>query len=57
MLVLTRKDGEAVAIGDDITVTIVSIQGGQVRVGIDAPHEAEVHREEVWQRINAPVVA
>ena len=57
MLVLTRKEGETIAIGNDITVTIVSIQGGQVRVGIHAPHEVEVHREEVWQRINAAVVA
>lgn len=52
MLVLMRKEGETIAIGNDITVTIVSIQGGQVRVGINAPRDVEVHREEVWQRIN-----
>jgi carbon storage regulator len=57
MLILTRKEGETIAVGNDITVTVVLINGGQVRIGIDAPREIEVHRGEVWQRINDPVAA
>jgi carbon storage regulator len=57
MLILTRKEGETIAIGSDITVTVLSIKGGQIRIGISAPKEIEVHREEVWQRINDPVAA
>ena len=51
MLVLTRKGGESVKIGDDITVTVLEDRGRQVRIGIDAPKEVPVHREEVHARI------
>ncbi len=51
MLVLTRKLGESIAIGDDIKVTIIEIKGKQVRVGIEAPQQTVVHREEIYQRI------
>ena len=51
MLVLTRRIGETVMIGDEITVTILSVRGEQVRIGIDAPQEIKVHRQEVYDRI------
>lgn len=51
MLVLTRKVGEAIAIGDDVKVIIMSVKGKQVRVGIKASSATSVHREEVFQRI------
>lgn len=51
MLVLTRKAGEGIIIGDDIKITIVELKGGGVRVGIDAPREMKVHRQEVFERI------
>lgn len=51
MLVLTRKAGEKVQIGDDITILIMDIKGKQVRLGIDAPSHVKVHREEIYQRI------
>ena len=51
MLILTRKSGEKIIIGDDVTVTVVSVKGKQVLLGIDAPLEIEVHREEVYLRI------
>lgn len=51
MLILTRKWGESIYIGDAIRITIVSVEGSQVRLGIDAPREIAVHREEVHQRI------
>ena len=57
MLILTRKEGELIAIGNDILVKVIAVHGGQVRIGISAPHDVEVHREEVWQRINNPIVA
>lgn len=53
MLVLTRKVGQQIRIGDDVTVTVVRIQGDKVRLGIDAPAEVVIHREEVRQRIQA----
>lgn len=53
MLILTRNPGETLCIGDDITVTIVAINGNQVRIGINAPKSVDVHREEVYQRIQA----
>lgn len=51
MLILTRSTGEAIRIGDDIEIVITSINHGQVRVGINAPKSIEVHREEIYERI------
>jgi carbon storage regulator len=51
MLILTRRTGESLVINDDITVTILAIKGNQVRIGIDAPKEVSIHREEVALRI------
>ncbi|WP_298183723.1 carbon storage regulator CsrA [uncultured Pseudomonas sp.] len=56
MLILTRNSGETLCIGDDITVTVLAINGNQVRIGIDAPKNVAVHREEVYQRIQADQV-
>ncbi len=53
MLILTRSQGETIHIGDDIQITVLGINGGQVRLGIDAPLSIEVHREEIYQRIQA----
>lgn len=51
MLILTRKVGESVLIGDGIKVSVLAVKGNQVRVGIDAPKEVSVHREEVRERL------
>ena len=51
MLILTRRVGETVMIGNDITVTILGVKGNQVRVGINAPKDVAVHREEIYERI------
>jgi carbon storage regulator len=51
MLILTRRVGESVKIGDDIVVAVVSINGQQVRIGIDAPKDIAVHREEIYEKI------
>lgn len=51
MLILTRKIGEAVKIGDDIEVSIIGVKGNQVRLGIKAPSDVAVHREEIYERI------
>lgn len=51
MLILTRRTGETLNIGDDITITVVAVSGTQVRLGINAPRDVEVHREEIYQRI------
>jgi carbon storage regulator len=53
MLILTRRVGETVMIGDDVTITVLGIKGNQVRVGINAPKHVAVHREEIYQRIQA----
>ena len=52
MLVLSRKAEESMFIGDDIKITVLDIRGGQVRIGITAPQEIKIHREEVYDRIN-----
>ena len=51
MLILTRRDGEVLKIGDDIDVTVLAVTGNQVRVGISAPRDVAVHREEIYQKI------
>ena len=51
MLVLTRKSGEAITIGNNIKITVVDIKGKQVRIGVEAPPETSIHREEVYKRI------
>ena len=51
MLILTRKIEEALIIGDNVKVTVLEVRGGQVRLGIDAPKDISVHREEIYQRI------
>jgi carbon storage regulator len=51
MLILTRKLGEKINIGDDITVTLVEIKGTQVKLGIEAPKTIEIHRQEIYERI------
>jgi carbon storage regulator len=51
MLILTRRVGETIMIGEDVKVTVLGVKGNQVRVGIDAPKEVAVHREEIYDRI------
>jgi carbon storage regulator len=51
MLILTRKVGETLMVGEDVTVTVMAVNGNQVRIGINAPKDVEVHREEVYDRI------
>ena len=51
MLVLTRRVGETLVVGDDVTFTVLSVRGNQVRVGVDAPRNVPVHRQEIFERI------
>ena len=51
MLILTRKVGESLLIGDDVSITILNIRGNQVKIGVQAPKDVSVHREEIYQRI------
>ena len=59
MLILTRKLGESIAIGDQIKVTLIEIQGKQVKIGVIAPKDVSIHRQEIYERIfdkyNAPI--
>ncbi len=51
MLILTRRVGESLIVGDDVTLTVLGVKGNQIRIGVDAPKEISVHRKEIYERI------
>lgn len=51
MLILTRRIGETLMVGDEVTITVLGVKGNQVRIGVNAPKDVAVHREEIYQRI------
>ncbi|MEM8593508.1 MAG: carbon storage regulator CsrA [Pseudomonadota bacterium] len=53
MLILTRRVGETLMVGDDVSITVLGVKGNQIRIGVDAPKHVAVHREEIYQRIQA----
>lgn len=57
MLIMTRRVGERIMIGDEIVVTVLGVRGNQIRIGLDAPPDVAVHREEVYERIQHDVAA
>ncbi len=57
MLILTRRVGETLMVGDEVTVTVLGVKGNQVRIGVNAPKDVSVHREEIYQRIQREKVA
>tara|TARA_R110002049_G_scaffold73329_25_gene189684 strand:+ start:9219 stop:9434 length:216 start_codon:yes stop_codon:yes gene_type:complete len=57
MLILTRRAGETVMIGSEVTITVLGVKGNQVRIGINAPKEVAVHREEIFERIQSEQAA
>ena len=57
MLILTRRVGETLMVGDEVTVTVLGVKGNQVRIGVNAPREVAVHREEIYERIKHEQIA
>ena len=51
MLILTRRVGETIMVGDEVTVTVLAVKGQQIRIGVNAPRDVAVHREEIYERI------